>query len=273
MRRGRSLPARPQRPAVSIMPNRSGSVNRSDDRDRGDTKKRDQQACAARQLSFFIGETWCFPKKHGLHFAALDGPILIDERSAFHERCPSVEKGRCEWLCVVWRTRLRVQLRVWSWLRSGLARCRHVRRCRRSTRRPAHTTARPAPEVTSRTTPRTSSRSMARRGATSCGSVRTAPAPNPRAAAASSRAAPMTSISMGDRLRLFTLLPPSVLACALLGACSALPPVDEHTGAYQNQVTTGSSIPHKTTDAQSVNKEAFDDRMRFGTNAPTRGGP
>jgi hypothetical protein len=58
----------------------------------------------------------------------------------------------------------------------------------------------------------------------------------------------------------------SLIVLALLSACSALPPVDEHTGAYDRQVSTGSNIPHKSSDAQSIGREGLDNVTRFGPN-------
>jgi hypothetical protein len=57
---------------------------------------------------------------------------------------------------------------------------------------------------------------------------------------------------------------------ATVTACAPFPPGTEGTGAYANQTSTGSNIAHKTTDVQSVDKDALADRTRFGTaGAPT----
>jgi hypothetical protein len=68
--------------------------------------------------------------------------------------------------------------------------------------------------------------------------------------------------------RLAAVLPPIVTLCA----CSAVPPGEPHTGAYDRQTSTGSNIPHKSSDAQSIGRDGLDNVTRFGTNgAPTRG--
>jgi hypothetical protein len=59
----------------------------------------------------------------------------------------------------------------------------------------------------------------------------------------------------------------------VLAGCAPFPPGTEGTGSYANQTQTGSNISHKTSDIQSVDKDAFADRMRFGPNgAPSGGG-
>jgi hypothetical protein len=37
-------------------------------------------------------ESWCFPKKHGLHFAALDGPIFIEKTGRLIDQCFNVRR-------------------------------------------------------------------------------------------------------------------------------------------------------------------------------------
>jgi hypothetical protein len=63
-----------------------------------------------------------------------------------------------------------------------------------------------------------------------------------------------------------------LIALSVLSACSTLPSVDENTGAYDRQTSTGSNIAHHGTGVQSVDGEAVHDVMRFGpSGACTRG--
>jgi hypothetical protein len=77
-----SLPARfdearpimPKRP-VSVNHGRAGATTKS-------YRSRSTDGTIATQGRAHR-ESWCFPKKHGLHFAALDGPIFIEENGPF----------------------------------------------------------------------------------------------------------------------------------------------------------------------------------------------